>query len=143
MAQGIVEDLRGVEYKATGTLQRSLDPAGKMNRNEFDGLLGAMVRAGLIEIEEAEYEKDGEVRRYRKVRLTEAGLRLRATTPVELLVSDGMVEEFSSRAAAPGRTKKAKAAAEKSAKTRSAPVQLSAEGEALVARLQRMAFSGG
>jgi ATP-dependent DNA helicase RecQ len=136
MAQGIVEDLRGVEYKATGTLQRSLDPAGKMNRNEFDGLLGAMVRAGLIEIEEAEYEKDGEVRRYRKVRLTEAGLRLRATTPVELLVSDGMVEEFSSRAAAPGRTKKAKAAAEKSAKTRSAPVQLSAEGEALVARLK-------
>jgi RecQ family ATP-dependent DNA helicase len=136
MAQGIVEELRGVEYKATGTLQRSLDPAGKMNRNEFDALLGAMVRAGLIEIEEAEYEKDGEVRRYRKVRPTEAGLRLRAATPVELLVSDGMVEEFSSRAAAPARTKKAKAVAGKSAETQSAPVQLSAEGEALAARLK-------
>jgi superfamily II DNA helicase RecQ len=95
-----------------------------------------MVRAGLIEIEEAEYEKDGEVRRYRKVRPTEAGLRLRAATPVELLVSDGMVEEFSSRAAAPARTKKAKAVAGKSAETQSAPVQLSAEGEALAARLK-------
>ncbi len=73
MAQGIVEELREVSYKAAGTLQRSLDPARRMNRNEFDGLLGAMVRAGLIEIEEAEYEKDGEVRRFRKVRLTEAG----------------------------------------------------------------------
>ena len=37
-----------------------------------------MVRAGLIEIEDAEYEKDGEVRRFRKVRLTEAGLEVRA-----------------------------------------------------------------
>jgi hypothetical protein len=33
---------------------------------QFDGLLDAMVRAGLIEIEEAEYEKDGEVRRFAK-----------------------------------------------------------------------------
>ena len=33
-------------------------------------LLDAMTRAGLIAIEDAEYEKDGEVRRYRKVRLT-------------------------------------------------------------------------
>ena len=107
-----------------------------MSRNEFDGLLDAMVRAGLIEIEEAEYEKDGEVRRYRKVRLTEAGLELRATTPVELLLSDGMVEEFSSRVAAQARTKKARAIAGKSAATQTAPVQLSAEGEALAARLK-------
>ena len=47
-----------------------------MSRNEFDGLLDAMVRAGLIEIEEAEFEKDGEVIRFRKVRLTERGLEL-------------------------------------------------------------------
>jgi superfamily II DNA helicase RecQ len=134
--QAIVEELREVSYKAAGTLQRSLDPAGRMSRNEFDGLLDAMVRAGLIEIEEAEYEKDGEVRRYRKVRLTEAGLELRATTPVELLLSDGMVEEFSSRVAAPARTKKARAIAGKSAATQTAPVQLSAEGEALAARLK-------
>jgi hypothetical protein len=94
LARGIIEELRGVDYKATGTLQRSLDPAGRLSQNEFDGLLGAMVQAGLIEIEEAEYEKDGEVRRYRKVRLTDAGREMRAGTAVELLISDGIVEEF-------------------------------------------------
>ena len=94
MVQAIVDELRPVDYKAAGTLQRSLDAVGRMSRNEFDGLLDAMVRAGLIGMEDAEYEKDGEVRRYRKVRLTEAGLEVRAGTPVELLISDGIVEEF-------------------------------------------------
>ena len=70
MVQAIADELRAVDYKAAGTLQRNLDLAGRLSRNEFDGLLDAMVRAGLIEIEEAEYEKEGEVRRYRKVRLT-------------------------------------------------------------------------
>ena len=68
-----------------------------MSRDEFDGLLEAMVRAGLISIEDAEYEKDGEVRRFRKVRLTEAALEARATTHAELLISDGVVEEFGGR----------------------------------------------
>ena len=118
MVQGIVEELREVSYKAAGTLQRSLDPARRMNRNEFDGLLDAMVRAGLIEIEDAEYEKDGEVRRFRKVRLTEAGLELRATTPVELLISDGLVEEFAARVAASAKKKKAKSAGGKNGRRR-------------------------
>jgi hypothetical protein len=67
-----------------------------------------MVRTRLIEIEEAEYEKDGEIKHYRKVRLTEAGLELRATTPVELLISDGVVEEFGGQRPAPARSKKTK-----------------------------------
>jgi RecQ family ATP-dependent DNA helicase len=141
IAQGIADELRPVDYKATGTLQRGLDPAGRMSRNEFDGLLGAMVRAGLIEIEGAEYEKDGEVRRFRKVRLTEAGLGLRPTTPVELLISDGVVEEFGGRGAAPARAKKpgvggAKAGKGKTADTATEPVRLTAEGEASARRLK-------
>jgi superfamily II DNA helicase RecQ len=107
-----------------------------MSRNEFDALLDAMVRAGLIEIEEAEFEKDGKSIRYRKVRLTEAGLEMRATTPVELLISDGVVREFGG--SGPARSKKTKAGAKagssKAAETE--PVQLSAEGEALAARLK-------
>ncbi len=142
MVQAIADELRPVDYKAAGTLQRGVDPAGRLNRNEFDGLLDAMVRAGLIEIEEAEYEKDGEVRRFRKVRLTEAGLNLRASTPVGLLISDGVVEEFGGRGTAPARAKKGKAAKTGSGKAGSgkkaepAPVRLSAEGETLVARLK-------
>jgi RecQ family ATP-dependent DNA helicase len=109
LVQAIAGELRAVDYKATGTLQRNLDPAGRMSRNDFDSLLDAMVRAGLIEIEEAEFEKNGEVIRFRKVRLTKAGLELRATTPVELLISDGVVEEFSGQRPAPARSKKTKA----------------------------------
>ncbi len=136
VVQGIVEELREVTYKAAGTLQRSLDPAGRMNRNEFDGLLDAMVRAGLIEIEEAEYEKDGEVRRYRKVRLTEAGLELRAGTPADLLISDGLVEEFATRPGSPVTKKNVKFLAGKPTRTQAEPVKLSAEGELLAARLK-------
>ena len=150
IVQAIVEELRGVDYKATGTLQRNLGLVGRLSRDEFDGLLDAMVRARLIEIEEAVFEKDGEVIKFRKVRLTETGLSLRASTPAELLISDGMVEEFAGRAATPARKKKTKSAGGKTVASVSGvpartigtkteepvPMQLSAAGEALAARLR-------
>ena len=108
LMQAIADELRTVDYKAAGALQRNLDHAGKMSRNEFDCLLDAMTRAGLIEIEEAEFEKNGEVIRFRKVRLTGAGMELRASSPVELLISDGVVEEF---ARGPATSKKTKTVA--------------------------------
>lgn len=142
-ALAVADELRPVDYRAAGTLQRAVDPAGRLSRGEFDGLLDAMVRAGLVAIEDAEFEKEGQVIRFRKVRLTEAGLEMGATTP--LLISDGIVEEFAGRAAMPARAKKAKAAATKSAakagsvkaaESIAAPVQLTAEGEAMAARLR-------
>ena len=136
MVQAIADELRPVVYKAAGTLQRNVDPGGGLSRSGFDGLLNAMVRAGLIDIEDAEYEKDGEVRRFRKVRLTAAGLEVRPRTPLALLLSDGIVEEFGGRGAAPARAKKAKAAAGKKPGAVAAPVELTAEDEALVARLK-------
>ena len=143
MVQAIAGELRTVDYKATGTLQRNLDPAGRMSRNEFDNLLDAMVRARLIEIEEAEFEKNGKVIRFRKVRLTEAGLELRASTPVELLISDGVAEEFGGRGQAPARSKKtnttSKAGSLKSTSTKAVeaePIKLTTAGEALATRLK-------
>ncbi len=133
MVQGIVDELRAVDYRATGTLQRSIDSTGRLSRNEFDALLDAMVRAGLIEIEEAEFEKDGEVIRFRKVRLTGAGLEVRSTTPLPLLISDGVVHAFAGRGAALARTKKKKTLGKA---PDAVPVQLSAEGEALAAQLR-------
>jgi ATP-dependent DNA helicase RecQ len=108
IAQAIVDDLRPVDYKAAGTLQRNLDLVGRMSRDEFDGLLGAMVQAGLLEIKEAEFEKNGEVLKFRKVRLTEVGRELRAGSHSELLISDGIVEEFGGRVEAPARARKTK-----------------------------------
>jgi len=143
MVQAIAGELRGVDYKAAGTLQRNLDPANRISRNQFGGLLDAMVRARLIEIEEAEYEKDGEVRRFRKVRLTEAGLEMRATTPIELLISDGVVEEFSGQGQVPTRSKERKAISNagslKSTSTKAVeaePIKLTSAGEALATRLK-------
>jgi RecQ family ATP-dependent DNA helicase len=151
MAQAIADELRAVDYKAAGTLQRSVDAGGRLSRDGFEALLEAMVRAGLIEIEEAEFEKDGQVIRFRKVRLNEAGLEMRAGTPIELLLSDGVVEEFAGQA--PGRAKNSKAAGRMPAKAGSGkagsggagsgktaaavpPLPLTAEGEALAARLR-------
>ncbi|MGO9318810.1 MAG: RecQ family ATP-dependent DNA helicase [Terracidiphilus sp.] len=143
MVQAITGELRGMDYKAAGTLQRNLDPANRISRNDFDSLLDAMVRTGLIKIEDAEYEKDGEVKHYRKVRLTEAGLELRAASPVELLISDGVVEEFSGQVQAPARSKNTKATSKasslKSTSTKgeeAEPIKLTTAGEALAARLK-------
>jgi RecQ family ATP-dependent DNA helicase len=137
LVQRIVDDLRPVDYKAAGTLQRSLELVGRISRDEYDALLDAMVRAGLIGMEESEFEKDGEVIRFRKVRLTAAGLDVSSATPLPLLIADGVVEEFGARGAP--RTKNAKSAAAKPAKqagANPAPVKLTAEQEALAARLK-------
>jgi ATP-dependent DNA helicase RecQ len=136
IVQAIINELRPVDYKAAGTLQRSLDGASHMSRGDFDGLLDAMVRVKLIEIEDAEYEKDGEVRRYRKVRLTPAGLDVRPATPLPLLLSDGVVEEFGGRASAPARKTKADPAGRKATKAQAAPVPMTPQVEALAAKLK-------
>ena len=144
LAQRIVEELRGADYKATGTLQRNLDLVGRISRDEYEGLLGAMVQSGLIEIEAAEFEKDGEVIRFRKARLTDAGREMRAGGIASLLISDGIVEEFSGRTSAPSRARKTNAAAKTDAQKNVAgksaavaePVRLTAEDEALAARIR-------
>jgi ATP-dependent DNA helicase RecQ len=148
VAQAIADDLRPVDYKAAGTLQRSVDGAGRMSRDDFDGLLGALVQAGLIAIEEAEFEKSGEVLKFRKVRLTESGREFSAGSRMELLISDGIVEEFGGRAQAPARAKKEKTAGVKAAvkpsarldtgakTTATAGVPVTAVEEALVARIK-------
>ena len=147
-AQAIVDDLRPVDYKAAGTLQRNLDLAGKMSRGDFDGLIGAMVQAGLIEIEEASFEKNGELLKFRKVRLTDAGRELRPGTQTELLISDGIVEEFGRQAETPARARKVKATGGRAAvrtlagsdtgvkKAANAAAPLTAVEEALVARIK-------
>jgi len=143
LAQKLMDELRPVEYKASGTLQRSLDPSGKMTRDEFDGLLGALLQARCIEIEEAEFEKDGQVIRFRKVRLTDAGREMRRA-PMQLLISDGIVEEFSGQLQPPKRSKKGHSAQSSvrqqngGVKTALAtePLVLTAEGEALAGRIR-------
>ena len=144
LAHRIVEELRGVDYKAAGTLLKSLDLVGRISRDEYDDLLGALTHAGLIEIEEAEFEKDGQVLKFRKVRLTDAGRDVRATSHLELLIDDGVVQEFNGAGRTSAQARKAKAgkpaSSERSAAGSNAkaaePVRLNADGEALAARIR-------
>jgi len=117
MVQAIVDELRPVNYLAAGTLQRSLDPAGSMSRSDFGGLLDAMVRAEMIAIEEAEFEKNGQTLRFRKVCLTDAGLALRSAMELPLLIGDGIADEFSARSAPAPARKAGNAPARKPANT--------------------------
>ncbi len=154
LATAIADELRGVDYKAAGTLQRAVDAAGRISRGDWDALLGALAQADLIAMEEAEYEKDGEVRRYRKVRLTDAGRELRAGWANDLLLSDGVVEEFGGRGERAARGGRGKAASARTVSTKTGPaknglakgvgtsdeaavpVPLTSEGEAVAARLR-------
>jgi len=104
--QDVIEILRGAAYKTPKGLRAELPWAESLDRNDFEDLLGAMLRAGLIATEDAEFEKDGKVIPYRKISLTDAGLEVRAMTPLNLLFSDGMVESFGPAAATIPRKKK-------------------------------------
>ena len=135
LAQAMADELRTVDYRAAGTLQRMVDPEGRWNRRDFDALLDAMVRAGLIAIEDAVFEKEGSVIRFRKVRLADAGFSLRPTTPAALLIGDGIAAEFA--AGAPRSNKVKTAARAKSPRQAEAPAQLTPRVEALTARLRK------
>ena len=149
LIQSMTDELRSVEYKAAGTLQKSVDPSGRITRDDFDAVLGAMSRARLITIEDGEYEKDGEVRRYRKVSLTETGLATRSVAQVELLLSDGIAEEFAAQssqkrlrktskrdATRPGSEMDQQSSRAARSANRAVPPSLSADGTVLTARLK-------
>jgi RecQ family ATP-dependent DNA helicase len=130
IAEVILDELRPVDYKAAGTLQRTVDPMGRLERSEFDALLDAMTRAGWLSIENAEYEKDGEVRRYRKVAATEKGMRERSVSFDDLLMADGVTVAAPAGARKLAHPKK-KARAEEADAAPATP-----ESEALFTRLQ-------
>ena len=133
--QEVVETLRGLMYKTVKQLRTELDWAEAMSRDQFEELLGAMLRAGLIDVEDAEFEKDGRVIPYRKISLTEAGRELRASSPVELLLSDGVVKDFGSRVELPTPAKKSKGSKPAPAAAQAA-IQLTPESQALASRLR-------
>ena len=136
IVQSIVDELRPLDYLAAGTLQKRLELVGRMGRGEFDALLDALARAGLIAIEVAEFEKEGELIRFRKIRLTERGLALRRSTPLELLIGEGLGKEFGGRKPASPRERKSAAKMARKSSANGAPAQLTPGQEALSARIR-------
>jgi ATP-dependent DNA helicase RecQ len=134
--QDVLATLRGAAYKTVKRLLEEFDWAERLGRDDFEELLNAISRAGLIDVENAEFEKDGKVISYRRISLTEAGEHVRPTTPLPLLISDGVVEDFAGPVQ-PARGAKENVAPRKKAKAAPAePMALTPEAEALAARLR-------
>ncbi len=69
----IVQHLKRGGERASGKLYLEAFPDGAIDRSSCEHLLGALARAGLVELREAEFEREGKTIRYRKASLTAAG----------------------------------------------------------------------
>jgi superfamily II DNA helicase RecQ len=74
--------------KSTGKLHTEVCPNGDMTRDEFEEVLGAMARAGLVQHMDAVFEKDGKQILYRNVKLTREGDRADENTPIRFIMKD-------------------------------------------------------
>jgi superfamily II DNA helicase RecQ len=133
--QDIIEALRGAAYKTPKGLREGFGWAEALSRDQFEELLSAMARGRLIDVENTEFEKDGRVIPYRKISLTDAGEEVRPMTPLPLLISDGVVEEFGAKPEARVGERKKKAAKSAGAGPPE-PMVLTAESQALAERLR-------
>jgi DNA topoisomerase-3 len=69
----ILETLRANDGVATGRLYSQAFPTGVPDRRDFEDLLNAMARTGLVAVAETSFEKDGRRIDFRKARLTAEG----------------------------------------------------------------------
>ena len=134
--QDILEALRGAAYKTVKQLREGLSWSDTLSRDQFEELLSAMARAVLIEVENTEFEKDGRVIPYRRISVTREGERVQPMTPLPLLISDGVVEEFAAPPDTPAREKK-KRAAKSAAAAASEPPELNEASKLLAERLKQ------
>ena len=106
-AAKVIEALRG-NGRSTGKLHAEICPRGEMTRDDFEEVLGAMARSGLIRITESVFEKDGKSIPFRKAALTSAGEAIEEDEVLELRIKSVAA------AAAKGRKGKKKAKARRS-----------------------------
>lgn len=108
--------LTRADGQATGRLHRETFPDGDVDRRSFEHLLGGLVAAGLVTLEEASFSKRGKVIPFERATLTPAG-RSHDLTAAGLLLPKTTPAKASGRAAA---TKRPRAKRKTSAKRSSA-----------------------
>jgi len=84
----VASALRAGGAKSTGRLHAELCPHQEISRDAFEEVLGAMARAGLVQLRDEVFEKDGKQIPYRKVSLTPAGRAVDERTPLEIILKD-------------------------------------------------------
>jgi superfamily II DNA helicase RecQ len=82
----VIGALRSGGGKSTGKLHGELHPDGNMTRDQFEEVLGAMARSGLVQLTDAVFEKDGRTIPYRKASLARGAEALDDTAPMALLM---------------------------------------------------------
>jgi RecQ family ATP-dependent DNA helicase len=71
----VLQTMQSAGIKSTGKLHTELFPHGDVSRNDFEEILGGMARAGLVDLLDAAFEKDGKQIPYRNVKLTHEGIK--------------------------------------------------------------------
>ena len=84
----IVAALRRAGSKSTGKLHMEVCPGREMSRNAFEQVLGAMAGAGLVQLADEVFEKNGKQIAYRTVRLTPAGHSVNEKTSVSFVMKE-------------------------------------------------------
>ena len=84
----VVATLRSGGAKSTGKLCAELCPNNEMSRDAFEEVLGATARAGLLQLSDAAFQKDGKQIPYRKASLTRTGYTVDERTPIKFVMKD-------------------------------------------------------
>ena len=89
-ADEAIAALRRQGAKSTGKLHAELFPHAEMSRNEFEDLLGALSRAGIVRLTDEVFEKDGKSIPYRKAALSRSGYVDGGS--IDFLMKDSVIE---------------------------------------------------
>ena len=84
IALRVLAELSGGIAKSTGRLHSELCGSGELDRNDFEELLAAMGRSGLLALRDAKFEKDGKQILYRTAQLTREGAAIDHAEPLPL-----------------------------------------------------------
>jgi len=110
MLSRVIAALRAGDTKSTGKLHGELCPNGVMSRDNFEEVLGAMARAGLVRLSDAVFVKDDKQIPYRQVSLTRAAHSVDEQTPLGFIIKDlaptSATDKNKKRAAAPEKRKR-------------------------------------
>jgi superfamily II DNA helicase RecQ len=84
----VVAALHSGGAKSTGKLYGELCPNNEMSRDAFEEVLGATARAGLLQLSDEAFQKDGKQIPYRKASLTRTGCTVDERTPIKFVMKD-------------------------------------------------------
>ena len=136
-ARAAVKALRSGPASSTGKLYGQLFPDEKLTRDEFEEVLAALARVGIVHLTDAVFEKDGKSIPYRKVSLSRDGQELSDEAEIAFTLKEMLSPATRRRKTAAKSKKKGKPAKPaNSPKAASSDAKLAANNPALEAKLR-------